>query len=639
MEAIQEVLHFVASLVDYSRLGAENEYGNDALHFACFEGQLDDVKYLLGLNGFSVEKKGQDGRTALHFAAGKGHVTLAEFLLSKGADVNARDDECKTPLILAAFLSSTEMCRLLVDNGADLSAVNKYGDDALHVACLEGKIDNAIYFLGLNVFSVDKKGQSGRTALHHAAQNGHVAVSEILLSRGADVNICDNDNITPLIIAVRFSSREMCRFLVDNGADLSAEDNKGNDALHWACLQGKLEIAKYLLLELNCFGTEKKGELGRTALHHAVQHAHVAVAEFLLSNGADINARDNDNCTPLIFAAIVSSTEMCRFLVDKGADLSAVTKYGDDALHMACFRGNLDNVKYLLGLNGFSVEKKGQHGRSALHFAAVKGQVKVAEFLLSRGADVNACDDESKTPLILAAFLSSTEMCRFLVENGADLSAVNKYGDDAFHGACFACKLENAMYFMELNGFSVEKKGQLGRTALLHAAQNGHFVVAELLLSKGANVNARDDDNCTALIIASQLSSEDMCRFLVESGADLNAVNKYENDSLHLACFGGKLENAKYLLGLNSFNVEKKGQYGRTALHYAAEKGHIAVAEFLLSQGADINARDENNVTPLTLADKFSREEMCQFLLKNGARKTANNYLIEFFRNLMSCKF
>ncbi|XP_059475584.1 uncharacterized protein LOC132196750 [Neocloeon triangulifer] len=247
-----------------------------------------------------------------------------------------------------------------------------------------------------------------------------------LLNSG-DIKKRDTNGNTLLLLAARFSSKEICKIFVENGADLSAEDNDGDDAFHLACFEEKLENAKYLL-GLNGFSVEKKGRYGRTALHWAACKGHVAVAEFLLSIGVNVTARDDNNDTPLTLAAQLSSEEMCRFLVENGADLSAVNKFGNDALHFACIRGKLENVKYLLGLNGFSVEKKGWNGRSALHRAAEKGHVAVAKFLLSRGANVNARDDEKSTPLNLAAQYSSEEMCQFLVANGADMSAVDKYG-------------------------------------------------------------------------------------------------------------------------------------------------------------------------------------------------------------------
>ncbi|XP_059474055.1 uncharacterized protein LOC132195835 [Neocloeon triangulifer] len=601
-------------------LSVVDKFGDDSLHLACFSGKLDTIKYLLGLNGFSVEKKGWKGRTALHWAAAKGHIAVAEFLLSQGADVNTRDDDNESPLTLAASFSSAEMCRFLVENGADLSVVDKFGDDSLHLACFSGKLDTIKYLLGLNGFSVEKKGWKGRTALHWAAAKGHIAVAEFLLSQGADVNTRDDDNESPLTLAASFSSAEMCQFLVENGADLSAVNEDGNDSLHLACLNGKLDNVKYLL-GLNGFSVEKKNWKGRTALHLAAAKGHIAVAEFLLSQGAEVNARDDDNETPLTLAASFSGAEMCQILVENGADLSAVD--GRDSLKLACFLGKMDKIKYFLELNGFSVEKKGWKGRTALHRAAENGQIAVAEFLLSQGADVNSRDDANDSPLTLAASFSSAEMCRFLVENGAYFGGVDKDGNDSLHLACLNGKLDNIKYFLGLNGFTVETKDRWGRTALHLAAAKGHIAVAEFLLSQGAEVNARDDDNETPLTLAASFSGAEMCQFLVENGADLSGVDEDGNDSLHLACLNGKLDNVKYLLGLNGFSVEKKNWKGRTALHLAAAKGHIAVAEFLLSQGADVNSRDDAIESPSTLAASFSGLEMCQLLVENGTDLSA----------------
>ncbi|XP_059470991.1 uncharacterized protein LOC132193991 isoform X3 [Neocloeon triangulifer] len=359
----------------------------------------------------------------------------------------------------------------------------------------------------------------------------------------------------------------------------------------------------------------------REQLDHILQELKPNLKNLL--NSGDINKRDTNGNTLLTLAAQFSSEEICRLLVENGADLSAVDEDGNDALHCACIGGKLENIKYLLGLNGFSVEKKSRYGKTALHMAAENDHVAMAEFLLSKGANVNVRDDYTSTPFILAAQFSCEEMCRLLVENGADLSAVDKYGHDALHLACLGGKLHIAKYLLGLNDFSVEMKGRDEKTALHMAAYKGHVAVAEFLLSKGAKVNARDENNKTPLASAAQFSSEEMCRFLVGKDADLSAVDNYGDDALHLACQGGKLHNAKYLLGLNGFSVEKKGHLGRTALHCAAFNGHVAVAEFLLSKGANVNARDNKNYTPFILAAQFSYEEMCQLLVENGADLSA----------------
>ncbi|XP_059489715.1 uncharacterized protein LOC132204878 [Neocloeon triangulifer] len=601
-------------------LSAVNREGNDALHLACFNGKLENVQYLLGLNGFILEKKGSNGKTALHYAALRGYIAVADFLLSKGADINARDDDNQTPLTISTYFTNEKMCRFLVGRGADSSAVDRNGNNALHIACFTGKLENVQYLLGSNGFSLENRGNNGKVALHYAALSSHIAVAKFLLSKGADVNARDDNNETPLTLAATFSNA-MCRIIVDNGADLSAVNSEGNDALHLACINGKLENVKYLL-SLNGFSLEKKGKNGKTALHNAARKGHIDVVEFLLSKEADINARDDSNETPLNLAAASANEEMCRLLVDRGAELSAVDSDGNDALHLACITGKLENVKYLLGINGSSIRKIALNGQTSLHYAAIRGNIAVAEFLLSKGADVNARDNNNDTPLFYAASFSK-EMFRLLVDSGADLSAVDRNGDDILHIECFNGQLENIQYLLCIDGVSVGKKGKNGKTALHNAASRGHIAVAEFLLSKGADVNARDDDNATPLTYAAFISNEKMCQLMVESGADLSAVNSGGNDALHLACFNGKFENVQYLLGLNGFDLGKKGKNGKTALHWAAIRDNIDVAEFLLSKGADVNARDDDNKTTLILAATSQNMRMCRLLVDRGADLSA----------------
>ena len=383
----------------------------------------------------------------------------------------------QTPLHRASKAGDVDAVRKLVGSGADVNARNSEDDTPLNVAALSGKKEVIRVLVKECGCSPHTKGFHGRTLLHNACKGGHVDVARKLVTEyGADVNARDNSDNTPLTLAARFN--------------------------------GKMELINMLVKEYGC-SPHTKGQYGRTLLHQACDGGHVDVARKLVTEyGADVNARDNNDSTPLNLAASLSgNTELACMLIDEF---------------------------------GCSPHIKGRVGRTPLHSACEGGHVDVARKLVTEyGADVNARDNSDNTPLNLVARFSG--------------------------------KMELVCMLIDEFGCSPHTKGQHGRTPLLQACAGGHVDVARKLVTEyGADVNARDNDDSTPLV---------------------------------LAAYYGKIEVIRMLVSELHVNLETKGKLGRTGLHWACVLGKEDVARMLVSEfGADVNARDNQNKTPLDIA-------------------------------------
>ncbi|XP_055308077.1 ankyrin-3-like [Sitodiplosis mosellana] len=172
------------------------------------------------------------------------------------------------------------------------------------------------------------------------------------------------------------------------------------------------------------------------------------------------------------------------------------------------------------------------------------------------------------------------------------------------------------------------KKDERGQTALHVAAENGnlddvekliakaakvdsidkgqrHTNVVDFLITKGANVNSEDHIQQTPLLAAMN-GTKDVAERLISNGAKVDVKDYYKRTALHYAARNGNKEVAKLLIKALPLNVDEKDCYKMTALHYAAENGREDVAKLLIDEGADLNARDDYNRTPLSFADKYS---------------------------------
>ncbi len=170
-------------------------------------------------------------------------------------------------------------------------------------------------------------------------------------------------------------------------------------------------------------------------------------------------------------------------------------------------------------------------------------------------------------------------------------------------------------------GADLEAKDKDGWTPLLWAAENGHNAVVQQLLEKGADLEAKDKEfDQTPLLCAVQIGHDAVVQQLLEKGADLEAKDEeYGRTPLLWAVENGHNAVVQQLLEKGADLESKDKQYDQTPLSWAAETGHDAVVQLLLEKGADLEAKDEYSQTPLLLAAQCGHDAVVQLLLEKGA--------------------
>ena len=159
---------------------------------------------------------------------------------------------------------------------------------------------------------------------------------------------------------------------------------------------------------------------------------------------------------------------------------------------------------------------------------------------------------------------------------------------------------KNMIEKMKLS-YRLNKCDSQGTTALMWACMGGHETVVRLLLEKGANIEAKDQDQQTALLIAAEGGYESVVRLLLEKGANIEAKDGLQQTALSTAAYFGHEAVVRLLLEKGA-NTEAKDQSGTTALLVAADRGYEAVVRLLLGKGADINAKDKYGESALMKA-------------------------------------
>ena len=270
-----------------------------------------------------------------------------------------------------------------------------------------------------------------RSALHLAAEEGKLAVVELLISRGANVNCTDRWGNTPLTGAQQNAHTEVANFLKSKGAECPNE--VGNSVIsHKMCsaaLSGNLnEIKK--LIEGGASANTNDYDF-RHPLHIAAEEGHLEMVKYLVEKGADVNCQDKWTTTPLSGAEACHQHEVVAYLKNQGARLThecipkrkssirTVAKTAAiDALIKAAAAGDAEELQRLIPTVS-SINTGDYDNRCALHLAAEEGHMSCVKILLNAGADLNVKDRWGTTPLRGAIRNTHNNIADYLKDNGA----------------------------------------------------------------------------------------------------------------------------------------------------------------------------------------------------------------------------
>jgi ankyrin repeat protein len=448
-----------------------------------------------------------------------------------------------------------------------------------------------------------------------AAKSGNIDVIRDYLNQGGDPTYAtDAENDLPLLECLLHSGKkDIVELVIAKLPDVNAKDNKGRSPLH---REGSKQKEVVELLIAKGADVNAKDNKGRSPLHMA---SSKEVVELLITKGADVNARDNEAKTPLHMA---SSKEVVELLIAKGADVNAQDKNGWTLLYRQAEQADRKEIAELLIAKGADVNARDNDGQTILKLALKRDDKKYlfAELLIAKGADVNA-----ETPQTLddcyTAFLKAGMVTMTIVDEFDECQAgvnVNQ-SQTLLHWAVEQHNIDAAEILIT-NGANINAKTAKGRTPLHSAALYYNWKdIAELLISKGAQVNAKNIYGRTPLHLA---ASKDMAELLIAKGADVNAKDNQGNTPLQLVISFDKgfYRDMIKLLVAKGADVNVKVVKGRTPLHLAALYNSKDVAELVIAKDGQLNAKNIYGRTPLHVAAKNNSKDVAELLLARGAR-------------------
>ncbi|KAF8207260.1 ankyrin repeat-containing domain protein [Mycena galopus ATCC 62051] len=662
-------LDMVRLLVDTFGVDVNAPYRSPALYAASRNGHESVARFLLE-HGAEPNVADVYGKTALHAATVGGHISVVDALCRHGVNLNAKGAPAKETLLGLAFSQGNlevvrrsleyganvnqlpfgvvrdaahaghsevvrlmaektvlytfwaggraDMFRFFLENGADVNVAGPKGT-ILHELCTTSRNHPLFPLVEEFIFLVINKGANTNargphgTPLGCAAFRGWENICRVLIQHGADVNIrwtdADGVECDALCLAAYGGHETSFNILVESGADMNLAAARYGSSLRDAWTRGRGAFFGFLLengVDVNAVGP------GGTILHElcSTNENHPLfplVEEFIflvINKGANTNAR-GPHGTPLACAAFSDQENICRILIKHGADV---------------------NLKWT-GKDGVECD--------ALRLAALGGHETCFNLLVMNGADINLRRGWHETVLHDAWIGGRDIIFRFLLQNGADVNAVGP-GGTILHVLCSTSKnhplfllLEKFVVLLMENGANANMEGGQYGTPLGCAAFTGQQNICRILLEHGADASISWTDNdgveWDALGLAGCGGHEACFTFLVENGANLNLRRRWHGIPLHVAWAGGTQNIFRFLLE-NGADVNVFGP-GGTILHVlcSTSKEHPLISfleEFvvlLVKKGANVNAEGGLSGTPLGCAAFNGQENICRILIRHGA--------------------
>ncbi|XP_029800701.1 ankyrin repeat domain-containing protein 6 isoform X3 [Suricata suricatta] len=265
---------------------------SERLLIAAYKGQAENVVQLINKGAKVAVTK--HGRTPLHLAANKGHLSVVQILLKAGCDLDVQDDGDQTALHRATVVGNTDVIAALIQEGCALDRQDKASLWGQEQSRPQGMMED------------------GNTALHEASWHGFSQSAKLLVKAGANVLAKNKAGNTALHLACQNSHSQSTRVLLLGGSRADLKNNAGDTCLHVAARYNHLSIIK-LLLSAFC-SVHEKNQAGDTALHVAAALNHKKVVKILLEAGADGTIVNNAGQTPLETARYHNNPEVALLL-------------------------------------------------------------------------------------------------------------------------------------------------------------------------------------------------------------------------------------------------------------------------------------------------------------------------------------
>lgn len=472
-------------------------------------------------------------------------------LLRSRADPNKANEKGSNGLIAAAMRGNTNICKLLVNANARVDHVNFNGDTPLSLSIWKNHQETGLFLISNAKSSLDRQDKFGDTPLLDASKGGMYTV---------------------------------VRKLLDAKANPNHSNKKGATALSLAKTNGHSSVVKLLQgVTTNTSGTTPHTNTNYPLLSAIRQNAGLAkIKKLTKSNGSNVNKLDAKGISPLIAASIRGYTDVCKFLVGKGANVDYRSPNGDSALSLAIWKKHATTAIFLVEHARTTIDAYDKFGDTPL-IDAVKGNLHdVVRALVKKGADVNHKNKKGDTPLSLA-------------NTKPDITSILK-GDLRVRRSSVRQQTNNTK---DTTTFP-----------LLTAVRQGDQDTVVKLLAEGANPNQTNPKSISPLIAAAIRGQTSMCELLIEKRANVDHVTLNDDSPLSLSIWKKKTETALFLIPKALSTFDRSDKFGDTPLIDACKARMLPVVRALLAKGANPKHKNNKGETAISICEAKNFDDL-----------------------------
>ena len=528
--------------------------------------------------------------TAIQQAIKEKNIGKVKELIAKGADVNQENKFGESPIETAIKTDQIEIVKILLSKGATSLWGMQYAAAKNNIEMVRLLINNN-FDLGYSLI--------------YAVENDNLIMVQLLLNNGAKVNISEKRRtglfrkhyVSPIQAAVENSNKTIVNLLIDKGVPLS-------EAIEECFAHENNELIKALIT--------RSGDYNAYVVR-AFEHGDKSIIDFLSEHGADLKQKD-DNGNTVLHLSATSNPELVKFCIEQHKlDVNGKNNLGETPLMLAVKENKVSIVSYLLQI-GASVNSANKWGETALYYCPADDQT-IFNILVQNGADVNHETLNKTTLLINAAQKKNFDLLKYLLENDAPILAVNDEGKSAFQYIVGNYRGNNDLINLFLDkGADINTKDMpSGKSLMYYAIESENLDYIKELMTKGATVNVLDAKG-------ERPKQDDVAiiKFIIENGADINALDSWHNSFLCIAVDNNDLELAHYLVS-KGINVNQNCYFDESPIIKAIKDENLVLVEFLADNNADVNAVGYFNRNVMEYAREKDNQAIIDFLKSRGA--------------------
>lgn len=483
-----------------------------------------------------------------------------------------------------------EAIKKRLENYEDCSKKEDYsGNNALHIAAEQGNAEivemlttepdysewgNWFYYSlwqsPAKLPNKNEQNNDGNAPIHCAIQHDHINIAEHLINKNVNVELVNNENLSPASLIVKKDNPELIPFLIQYNL-INQRKHNGDNLLHTAIKTNKQHMAAHLA-EIGLLVNTKNND-GKTPTIVATELPDIVMLKILKRKHIDLNAPGSNGLRAIHNAAMLGNYNALNFLLEEGIFVDTTDAFGNTPLHYSCAHNKEKEMDLLLAY-GADIKKRNLNGDDLFAIASNNEHYNlISRFKDSPAIDINARDNNGKTPFMRSVIGKNHTLMQTLIDAGVNIRITDKNNENALHKAAKNGDIIAAQMILTIDKKLLTDTNKNGENPLFTAVQHGQLPLAKLFTELGAPVITNEGNTP-----AHTAQTIDVLHNCIQYDPHmLLRRNKYNETPFLTATRTGNFDVVQFLLCDNDFCNRDIG----VGINLARSNNHHKIVSFL----------------------------------------------------------